>query len=66
MVLFGDINLIDAGASSNSEQLCQVFAMAGHTLSKAEATALYVGLVTDTGNFSRKIRGPKAIGWPPI
>jgi phosphoesterase RecJ-like protein len=58
--LFGDINLIDAGASSNSEQLCQVFAMAGHTLSKAEATALYVGLVTDTGKFQQENTRPQS------
>jgi phosphoesterase RecJ-like protein len=58
--LFGDINLIDAGASSNSEQLCQVFAMAGHTLSQAEATALYVGLVTDTGRFQQENTRPQS------
>lgn len=58
--MFGDINLIDAGASSNSEQLCQVFEMAGHTLSKAEATALYVGLVTDTGKFQQENTRPQS------
>lgn len=58
--LFGDINLIDPGASSNSEQLCQVFALAGHSLSKAEATALYVGLVTDTGKFQQENTRPQS------
>lgn len=58
--LFGHINLIDAGASSNSEQLCQVFALAGHPLSKAEATALYVGLVTDTGKFQQENTRPQS------
>ena len=58
--LFGDINLIDAGASSNSEQLCQVFEMAGHALPKAEATALYVGLVTDTGRFQQENTRPQS------
>ncbi len=58
--LFGHINLIDPGASSNSEQLCQVFAQAGHSLSKAEATALYVGLVTDTGRFQQENTRPQS------
>ncbi|MBL8023224.1 MAG: bifunctional oligoribonuclease/PAP phosphatase NrnA [Elusimicrobia bacterium] len=58
--LFGHINLIDPGASSNSEQLCQVFSMAGHSLSKAEATALYVGLVTDTGRFQQENTRPQS------
>lgn len=51
---FGHINLVDPGASSNSEQLCQIFARAKHRLTKAEATALYVGLVTDTGRFQQE------------
>jgi phosphoesterase RecJ-like protein len=58
--MYGDINLIDAGASSNSEQLCQVFDLAGHSLTKAEATALYVGLVTDTGRFQQENTRPQS------
>jgi phosphoesterase RecJ-like protein len=58
--LYGDINLIDAGASSNSEQLCQVFSLAGHSLTPSEATALYVGLVTDTGRFQQENTRPQS------
>lgn len=48
---FGDINLINPRASSNSEQLAYIFEAAGHRMNRAEATALYVGLVTDCGRF---------------
>lgn len=57
---FGHINLVDPGASSNSEQLCQIFAQAKHRLTKAEATALYVGLVTDTGRFQQENTRPQS------
>jgi phosphoesterase RecJ-like protein len=48
---FGDINLINPRASSNSEQLFHLFERARWTMTPAEATALYVGVVTDTGRF---------------
>lgn len=57
---FGHINLVDPVASSNSEQLCQIFARAGHRLSRDEATALYVGLVTDTGRFQQENTRPQS------
>ncbi|MBK8870397.1 MAG: bifunctional oligoribonuclease/PAP phosphatase NrnA [Elusimicrobia bacterium] len=57
---FGHINLVDPGASSNSEQLCQIFARAKHRLTPAEATALYVGLVTDTGRFQQENTRPQS------
>jgi hypothetical protein len=53
--MFGDINLIDAGASSNSEQLCQVFAMAGHTLIESRSH----GPLCGAGDGHRKISAGK-------
>lgn len=52
--LYGDINLIDEDASSNSEQLLRVFDALKHRLTADEATALYLGLVTDTGRFQQE------------
>lgn len=52
--LYGDINLIDVDASSNSEQLLRVFDGLGHRPNAVEATALYLGLVTDTGRFQQE------------
>ncbi len=57
---FGDINLIDPRASSNSEQLFYVFRKAGLKLARAEAMALYVGLVTDTGRFQQENTNPRS------
>jgi bifunctional oligoribonuclease and PAP phosphatase NrnA len=51
---FGDINLINPKASSNSEQLFYVFRRAKMPITRDEAAALYVGLVTDTGRFQQE------------
>lgn len=51
---FGHINLINPKASSNSEQLFYVFKRAKMAITKDEAEALYVGLVTDTGRFQQE------------
>jgi phosphoesterase RecJ-like protein len=48
---FGDINFVNPRTSSNSEQLCYIFEQAHHPMNRDEATALYVGLVTDSGRF---------------
>lgn len=55
---WGDINLIDPDASSNSEQLIRLFDRLGHRMTAAEATALYVGVVTDTGRFQQENTRP--------
>jgi phosphoesterase RecJ-like protein len=55
---FGDINLIDAHASSNSEQLFRIFELARLPLTRNEAAALYVGMVTDTGRFQQDNTNP--------
>ncbi len=51
---FGDINLINPDASSNSEQLYYFFERARMPVTREEAMALYVGLVTDTGRFQQE------------
>src|SRR3989338_1834319 len=45
------IDLIDVGASSNSEQLFYLFQQLKLPLREEEATALYVGIMADTGRF---------------
>jgi phosphoesterase RecJ-like protein len=51
---FGHINLINPKASSNSEQLYYVFKRAKMPITREEAAALYVGLITDTGRFQQE------------
>jgi phosphoesterase RecJ-like protein len=48
---FGDINLVNPGASSNSEQLYYVFEKLKMPITKDEANCLYLGIMTDTGRF---------------
>ena len=49
--LFGDVNLVDTGASSTAEIVYMLARLLGVKVGKEMATALYVGLVTDTGKF---------------
>lgn len=49
---FGDVNHIDATASSTAEILVGLFAAAGWPLTREIAAPLHVGIVTDTGRFS--------------
>ena len=48
---FGDANLVDTGASSTAEIVYELVRRLGGTLTQEIASALYVGLVTDTGKF---------------
>ncbi|OGR83931.1 MAG: hypothetical protein A2902_02730 [Elusimicrobia bacterium RIFCSPLOWO2_01_FULL_64_13] len=48
---FGDLNLIDPLASSNSEQLIGLFREMRLDILPNEAAALYAGIMTDTGRF---------------
>ena len=48
---FGDANLVDTGASSTAEIVYELVHRLGGTLTPEIASALYVGLVTDTGKF---------------
>jgi phosphoesterase RecJ-like protein len=48
---FGDVNLVDTGASSTAEIVYELGRRLGGHLTPEIASALYVGLVTDTGKF---------------
>ncbi len=58
---FGDVNLVDAGASSTGEVLRDVFLELGVELTPELAEPLYVALVTDTGRFQYANTTPKAL-----
>ena len=48
---FGTLNLVDVDASCTAEILYQLAGLLGVELTPEIANALYVGLITDTGNF---------------
>ena len=48
---FGSINLVDPSASCTAEIIFEIAAKLGAELTPEIATALYVGLITDTGMF---------------
>jgi len=48
---FGDVNLVDVGASSTAEIVFELANELGARITPEIADALYVGLVTDTGRF---------------
>jgi phosphoesterase RecJ-like protein len=58
---FGDVNLVDAAASSTGEVLRDVFSELGVELTPELAEPLYVALVTDTGRFQYANTTPKAL-----
>jgi phosphoesterase RecJ-like protein len=58
---FGDVNLVDAHASSTGELLRTVFAELGVELTPELAEPLYTALVTDTGRFQYANTTPKAL-----
>jgi len=49
--LFGDANLVETGASSTAEIVYRLAIALGAEVTPEIASALYVGLVTDTGKF---------------
>lgn len=49
--LFGDINLLDTTASSTAEIVYDLAIALGAEITPEIASALYVGLITDTGKF---------------
>jgi phosphoesterase RecJ-like protein len=49
--LFGDVNLVDVEASCTAEIVYELAILLGATITAEMASALYVGLVTDTGKF---------------
>ncbi len=48
---FGDVNLVDVGASCTAEIVYDLARLLGATVTAEMASALYVGLITDTGKF---------------
>jgi len=48
---FGDVNWVDARASSCSEMIYQLYKRLGLPINKDAALVLYTGLMTDTGSF---------------
>jgi phosphoesterase RecJ-like protein len=48
---FGDFNLVDVDASCTAEIVYNLAVLFGATISREMASALYVGLITDTGKF---------------
>src|ERR1044072_1303746 len=48
---FGDVNLVDTRASSTAQIVYELGRLLGGTITPEIASALYVGLVTDTGKF---------------
>jgi phosphoesterase RecJ-like protein len=48
---FGDINLVDVEASCTAEIVYELAVLLGAEISPEMASALYVGMVTDTGKF---------------
>jgi phosphoesterase RecJ-like protein len=49
--MFGDVNLVDVEASCTAEIVYQLAGVLGAQLTPEMASALYVGMVTDTGKF---------------
>ena len=58
---FGDVNLIDATASSTGEMLRDLFRELEIQLTPQIAEALYIALVTDTGRFQYTNTTPKSL-----
>jgi phosphoesterase RecJ-like protein len=57
---YGEFNLLDPAAPSTTAILYEVFKAGGFPLDAEVATALYVGLVTDTGRFQYSNTTPAA------
>lgn len=49
--MFGDLNLVEVDASSTAEIVYELAVLLGVRITPEIASALYVGLVTDTGKF---------------
>jgi phosphoesterase RecJ-like protein len=57
---YGTLNLLDFDATSTTQILHDIFVAGGLSLSRDVATALYVGLVTDSGRFQYSNTTPAA------
>lgn len=57
---YAELNLLDPAAASSTQLLHEVCKAGGFKVDRAIATALYVGLVTDTGRFQYSNTTPAA------
>ncbi|MQA74984.1 MAG: bifunctional oligoribonuclease/PAP phosphatase NrnA [Solirubrobacterales bacterium] len=57
---FGSVNLVDTGASCTAEIVLEVGKRLGGEITPEIASALYVGLITDTGKFMYENTGSAA------
>src|SRR5229473_4421125 len=58
---FGDINLVDPQAASSCELVYDLIRRTGGVPNPDEATALYTGIVTDTGRFQYSSTSPSTL-----
>ena len=56
---FGDVVLVDATAAATAQLVFQLIERLGWPLDPASATALYTGVVTDTGRFQYSSTSPE-------
>jgi phosphoesterase RecJ-like protein len=62
---YADLNFLDPKAPSATAMVYEVLRAGGFPVDKDMATALYVGVVTDTGRFQYSIPRPSRIGSLP-
>ncbi len=55
---FGDVRVVDPGAAATVVLVTELLDRLGHPLDLGTATALYTGLVTDTGSFRHSCTTP--------
>lgn len=55
---FGDVRFIDSTAAATAEMVYRILGELGWEITPEVATALYVGLVTDTGRFQYSVTTP--------
>lgn len=58
---FGDINLVDSGRASSAELALELIQRMGGVVTPEIATALYTGVVTDTGRFQYSNTSPATL-----
>lgn len=58
---FGDVNLIEPEAASSCELVYELIRRMGGVPDRDEATALYTGIVTDTGRFQYSSTSPATL-----
>ena len=64
--LFGDLNLVDVDASCTAEIVYELARLLGAEITPGMASALYVGVVTDTGKFMYENTSPRTHRITPV